>query len=66
MFLFSDALFENPTVDGSDGLEDGVVDLAKDALTNASVAPLEHILKRFDAEVKQPLNDDHTTVWLPH
>lgn len=59
MFLFSDVLFESPTVDGSDTLEiDGVVYLAKDALTNASVAPLEHILKRFDAEVEQPLNDD--------
>ena len=63
-FMF---LFESPTVDGGDTLEiDGVVDLAKDALTNASVAPLEHILKRFDAEVEQPLNDDLTTVWLSH
>jgi phosphoserine phosphatase RsbU/P len=67
MFLFSDALFESPTVDGGDALEiDGVMDLAKDALTNASAAPLEHILKRFDAEVEQPLNDDLTTVWLSH
>ena len=57
---------KKPTVDASDGLEDGVVDLAKDALTNALAAPLEHILKRFDAEVEQPLNHDHTTVWLSH
>lgn len=67
MFLFSDALFESPTVDGGDALEvDGVKDLAKDALTNAPAAPLEHLLKRFDAEVEQPLNDDLTTVWLSH
>jgi phosphoserine phosphatase RsbU/P len=67
MFLFSDALFESPTVDGGDALEiEGVMALAKDALTNAPAAPLEHLLKRFDAEVEQPLNDDLTTVWLSH
>ena len=67
MFFFSNALFESTTVDVGNALEiDGVVDLGKDALTNASAATSEHILKRFDAEVEQPLNDDLTTVWLSH
>ena len=66
LFLFSDALFESPTLDGPALEVEGVLELARGAISTRPEQPLDYLLERFDREVEQPLNDDLTAVWLSH
>lgn len=67
MFLFSDALFESPTLGDNPPLEiDGVLEIAQHAVDSGTNRPLQHILERFDKLVEQPLKDDLTSVWISH
>ena len=65
LFLYSDALFESPTVAGAALEEEGVMALVGAVLDNPSVRPpLDRLIEGFRARVALPLPDDLTAVWL--
>lgn len=60
---YSDALIEEPHKDGSRWLDEGLLEVLKEAQQDESEqTKFEYVVNKFDQSVAKPLNDDLTTV----
>jgi sigma-B regulation protein RsbU (phosphoserine phosphatase) len=64
VFLYSDALIECDRMNAEPIGSDGISEIVLHSLKACSGRPLSALLDRFYGQVKLPLNDDLTAIWI--
>jgi sigma-B regulation protein RsbU (phosphoserine phosphatase) len=66
LFLYSDALLENPCKSGPPLFQEGVAKLLESAVKPGTLNPIESLLEQFEEQAAFPLRDDLSLVYLSH